>query len=239
MVKEKLMPLMTAVKEVLGYEIAYNTIWAWQKLGVSGVKLKSHRVENKLVTSVEAVRRFHVAVSKIKGNRIPRILQRLDQPEHEFPIEAIPVRVMAVVMTHDRYRKTYDLDWLIKNAAFFGYTPAADGVWVPKSYLAAYEDGTLKFVDEPPTENGCSESPLDPDKVREHNKLVMALAAQRFFRAAEALKAAGEAEIAEHKLLLRAFAQFKSSRVVVQIDGEKWLFKVTDDHATYGKIDIL
>lgn len=87
MVKEKLMPLMTAVKEVLGHEIAYNTIWAWQKLGVSGVKLKAQRVENKLVTSVEAVRRFHSAVSKIKGNRMPRILQGLDQPEHEFPIE--------------------------------------------------------------------------------------------------------------------------------------------------------
>ena len=139
---------------------------------------------------------------------------------------------MQSIMTFDRHKKPFNGDWLKRFGALFGYTQATDGVWVPRSYLAAYEDGTLTFVDEPPTE-------LDPDKVRKQNRLLIALAAQRWFRAAEALKAAGDAEIAEHKLLLSAFSQFKSSRVVVEIDGEKWLFKVTDDHATYGKIEVL
>lgn len=52
---------------------------------------------------------------------------------------------MAVAMTFDRRRVLIDAGWIEKYAHAFGYTQARDGVWVPKSYLLAYENGTRKF----------------------------------------------------------------------------------------------
>jgi hypothetical protein len=57
---------------------------------------------------------------------------------------------MAVVMTFDRRKVLVDAAWVAKNATLFGYTQAADGVWVPKSDLAAYENGTRKFANANP-----------------------------------------------------------------------------------------
>jgi len=60
-----------------------------------------------------------------------------------------------IAMTFDRRRVEFDGPWLRKNADLFGYTQAKDGVWVPKSDLEAYENGTRLFehgepVVEPP-----------------------------------------------------------------------------------------
>ena len=52
---------------------------------------------------------------------------------------------MAVAMTFDRRKVEIDAGWIEKYAHLFGYTQARDGVWVPKSYLLAYENGTRKF----------------------------------------------------------------------------------------------
>ena len=54
---------------------------------------------------------------------------------------------MATAMTFDRRRVLVNADWITKYAALFGYTQARDGVWVPKSDLVPYENGTRKFVD--------------------------------------------------------------------------------------------
>lgn len=52
---------------------------------------------------------------------------------------------MAVAMTFDRRRVLIDAGWIEKYAHLFGYTQARDGVWVPKSDLDAYENGTREF----------------------------------------------------------------------------------------------
>jgi hypothetical protein len=52
---------------------------------------------------------------------------------------------MAVAMTFDRRRVEIVAGWIEKYAHLFGYTQARDGVWVPKSDLATYENGTRKF----------------------------------------------------------------------------------------------
>lgn len=54
---------------------------------------------------------------------------------------------MATAMTFDRRRVLINADWIAKHAALFGYTQASDGVWVQKSDLVPYENGTRKFVD--------------------------------------------------------------------------------------------
>jgi hypothetical protein len=55
---------------------------------------------------------------------------------------------IAVVMTFDRRRVEFDNEWVTKNAHLFGYVQATDGVWVPKSDLVAYENGSRKFQTE-------------------------------------------------------------------------------------------
>lgn len=39
-----------------------------------------------------------------------------------------------------------DAGWIEKYAHLFGYTQARDGFWVPKSYLATYENGARSFT---------------------------------------------------------------------------------------------
>jgi len=59
---------------------------------------------------------------------------------------------MATAMTFDRRRVQVNADWITKYAALFGYTQTRDGVWVPKSDLVPYENGTRTFRDVAPND---------------------------------------------------------------------------------------
>jgi hypothetical protein len=66
-----------------------------------------------------------------------------------------------IAMTFDRRRVGVDGPWLRKNADLFGYLQAKDGVWVPKSDLEAYENGTRLFQDAEPVV-APQEPPMPP-----------------------------------------------------------------------------
>ena len=66
-----------------------------------------------------------------------------------------------IAMTFDRRRIEFDGSWLRKNADLFGYTQAKDGVWVPKSDLEAYENGTRLFQNAEPVV-APQEPPMPP-----------------------------------------------------------------------------
>ena len=84
-----------------------------------------------------------------------------------------------------------------------------------------------------------AETPPDTAKVQAHNKLVLALAATQYKRARDAVEAACEAQGRAHKALQTAMQNQKTPNLVVNIDGEAFLFR--DDELIIGcyRIEVL
>ena len=82
------------------------------------------------------------------------------------------------------------------------------------------------------------DTPPDPAKVHAHNRLVLALAATSYKRARDAVEAACEAQGRAHKALQSAMQNQLTPAVVVNIDGDSFLFR---DDRVVGcyKIEVL
>ena len=84
-----------------------------------------------------------------------------------------------------------------------------------------------------------SDPPPDPAKVQAHNRLVLALAATQYKRACDATEAAMEAERIARDALAVAIETYGVPAVVVNIDGEAFLFGRVTGGVGYAEIEVL